>query len=180
MKYWQITTRRMSRAAQKLVMDDAWHQMNTSPFSWYRVWHKRMIQRAQFVSEIEAREMLPLLDRFEPIAERSGVEGFREQLVLESGEQGMRLVTLLGYPIEEGEHMHAFTHAIEQLGNSSEVRDHLLFLVTPLPDLSSAAMIDTEEIISHTKLLYQALRMGGSIQAALYSFQRALDSGDSL
>jgi hypothetical protein len=176
-KYWQITTRRMSRAAQKLEMDEVWHPSNASPLSWYRVWHKRMIQRVQFESVAEEQSLLPRLGQFEPVAERSGVEGFREQLVLESTERGMMIVSLLGYPITETESNHAFEHAIEAVGNTTQVRNSLLFLLTPLPELSSKSVIKSEELITHIKLLYQALNFGGGIQAALYSFQRATQSG---
>jgi len=165
----------MSRAAQKLIMDDAWHPSATSPHSWYRVWHRRLIQRAQFENEQEEQSLFPMLDRFEPIEERSGSEGFREQLVIELADDAVVFVTLLGYPLEEKASA-AFDRAIALANAATTFRDGLLFLRVTLDELTHEQVTLAEESAFRIKLFYQALAAGSGFAAAEAAYRRSWES----
>src|SRR5215212_4781811 len=101
MRYWQITTRRLSRAASKLTMDDVWHEWNAAPHSWYRVRNKKMVQRVTFDSPQEAEVLLPLVHSLEPLPELAQASGFREEITVRLLDDSLWFVIPLGYAFKE-------------------------------------------------------------------------------
>ena len=172
MKYWQITTHRMSKAANKLTADGAWHRFNTVTLSWYRVWQKRLIQRIQFDSQSEESEFLPRLPKFEPLAEITSGGGFREELVLRWSESGPSMTALLGYPFKDGTSSDKFDTALGQFDIHSERSEGLLFCVIGLRDFEKKEIEAKQSILLSAKLLYDALLRGERASNAIAVFQR--------
>jgi hypothetical protein len=97
LKYWQITTSRLSRAAQKLTMDDDWHPFESTPNAWYRVWHKKLVQRVNFADSHEEAQLLPLVREIEPLESMGRVGGFREEMEVTATDDGFAAIVPLGY-----------------------------------------------------------------------------------
>ena len=97
LKYWQITTSRLSRAAQKLTMDDAWHEFESMPHAWYRVWRKRLVQRVNFRDSDEEMQLLPMIRTIEPLESMGRTGGFREEMEIRMMDDRFAVVVPLGY-----------------------------------------------------------------------------------
>jgi len=162
----------MSRAAAKLNSDGSWHPFSTTPHSWYRVWQKKLIQRVQFESEAEESEFKDRMDHFEPLPEIATEEGFREELVLHSSENGLTIRTMLGYPISEEAFAHIFNVTLSSVGLGSEVIEGLLFLITPVEEFRTEIVAKKQEVILGGRLLYTALSRGENPQYAVAVFLR--------
>lgn len=158
MRYWQVTTRRLSTAAQKLEMDEAWHPFASTPHSWYRVWKRKLVQRVTFRDQVEEDGMLEKMADLEPLEDMVQTAGFREEIDIEELEQGLVLIGLLGYPTQVDKRMGPLLkrHSMRLIE-----KEGLQFIAVPVADLQKPQIMMAQERLLSAKLLFQAIVLHG-------------------
>lgn len=159
-------------------MDDAWHPFASSPLSWYRVWRKKIVQRATFENEREEAELLPQMSTIEPLPDLASVSGFREELAIVYRDSSLFVRLPLGYaPSAFAE----FERALRTLHIRSETEGELIFALLPLDALTREALLAVTEQQMAVRLYFQAVTAAGvdarALEAARDGFQR-MHSGD--
>jgi hypothetical protein len=187
MRYWQITTRRLSRAAAKLRMDDAWHAWQAAPLSWYRVWKKKMVQRITFETSAEEAIVFPLLGAFEPLPDVSGTAGFREEVWIVVEDDRFSLRVPLGYRFSEVEKQQAFDRPLAQFGMSTGVEQSLVYVNVPIEQFDRTSIIASQTLARGARLFFQGLtaattsrQIEGAAEVFTRHCQLALDEGPFL
>ncbi|HWF43256.1 MAG TPA: hypothetical protein VG537_01315 [Candidatus Kapabacteria bacterium] len=180
MRYSQITTSRLSKAARKLDPDGAWHPFQSTPFAWYRIWKKRLVQRVNFENADEEELLLPFVQRLEPLPEMATTTGFREELTIRSknkrlgDENAFEVVISLGYESPFIEEMRT-TLGSYQITLSPE--GPLLFAHLPLTVLTTEELTQAQEQILAVRLFFQAVTTSDSpraFEAAKIGFQNMM------
>ena len=172
MRYWQFTTRRMSRAVQKLEMDGAWHTFQSAEHSIYRVWNKKIVQRATFKDDAEEELLRPSIVVLEPLPDMAQTTGFREELRIELIADKLWMVQPLGYPLEPEENANSFERALAECGIRAMVLDGLLANATPVLEIERACLLQAIELGYAVRGLYNELKnsIGGAQPRALAQF----------
>lgn len=174
MRYWQVTTRRLSTAARKLEMDGEWHPFSSTPHSWYRVWKRQLVQRVTFRDQAEEDAMLSQISQFEPLETMVQTAGFREEIDIEATEKGgLSLIGMLGYPTSVDKRT---TPLLKRNGMSLIEKEGLLFVGVPLSDLETSVVMSAQEKLETAKMLYQAIQLHGpqAWDAAVAAFEKTL------
>jgi hypothetical protein len=157
MRYWQITTRRLSKAAQKLVMDEAWHPFQSTPLAWYRVWKKKIVQRLNFSSQQEQEMFLERFQNIPPLPEMATVSGFREELSMHLDGETLYAEVPLGYAPDHVEDLSAF---LSEYGINLRPEEQLLYARIPIPELTIEELARAQEAIVGVRLYFQAASQG--------------------
>lgn len=174
MRYWQITTRRLSKAAAKLEMDDEWHPFASTPHSWYRVWRKKIVQRVNFVDEKEEKILFDLIAAIEPLPELATVSGFREELNITLTDDRFWLTLPVGY---EPPHLESIQKALLEFGIRCQIKEGLLYAFLPIDSLSREALVLAQSTLVSLRLFFQAVLPSPNpqtIYAALEGFRNSL------
>lgn len=179
MRYWQVTTRRLSTAARKLEMDGEWHPFASAPHSWYRVWKKKLVQRVTFRDQAEEDSMLERISRLEPLETLVQTAGFREEIDIEESEGtsdgpgGLSLIGMLGYPTSVDKRM---TPLLKRNGMQMIEKEGLLFVAVPVRGLDTPTVMQAQEKLATAKMLYQAIQLHGATawDAAVAAFENTL------
>jgi hypothetical protein len=178
MKYWQVSMRRMSRAANKLDMDGAWHPFATGEHSWYRVWNRKTIQRTQFRDAIEQDLLLPMLADFEPLSELEQVSGFREEVRIDVIDDTFQIGVILGYPLTGKPQSQALNNAAKRHKITISTEETLLLVFVPLEGLTALEITRAQQLLSALRLFYQTLgtENAAAIGAANLAFERMVSA----
>jgi hypothetical protein len=174
MRYWQVTTRRLSTAARKLEMDGEWHPFSSTPHSWYRVWKQKLVQRVTFRDQTEEDSMLERISQLEPLETMVQTAGFREEIDIEETETGgLALIGLLGYPTSVDKRT---APLLKRNGMSLIEKEGLLFIAVPLSGVETAVVMSAQEKLATAKMLYQAIQLHGpqAWDAAAAAFENTL------
>lgn len=173
MRYWQVTTRRLSTAARKLEMDGEWHPFASTPHSWYRVWKRKLVQRVTFRDQIEEDSLLEKMADLEPLEEMVQTAGFREEIDIEELESGLALIGLLGYPTQVDKR---FGPLLKRNGMSLTDKEGLLFIAVPVDSLLKEDVMRSQEKLMTVKMLFQAIALHGSQawEAGVAAFENTL------
>ena len=155
-------------------MDGAWHPFATGENSWYRVWEKKTIQRAQFNDTAEQDLLLPVLERFEPLSELEQVSGFREEVRIELLDDTFKIGVILGYPLGGKAQGQALTKAAKRHSVSLTNEETLLLAFASLEALTGQEILRAQRLLTALRLLYQSLRTEDAsvIAAANLAFER--------
>jgi len=183
MRYWQVSTRRFSRASQKLEMDEAWHEFTATPLSWYRVWKKKLIQRVTFASSEEEGLLLPLVQTLEPLPDISPSTGFREEIALELADDKLLSRGILGYSLGD-EKDKLLKKGLKQFRIELREEDRVLKTTVSLLTLDHPSIKESQMRQEVAKLCYQTLyRMTNfdpqEWEAALYAAKTYLEGDPS-
>ena len=176
MRYWQITTARLSKAARKLDYDGSWHPFQSALYSWYRVWKKRLIQRVNFANSDEENMLLPLVEQIEPLPEMATVTGFREELNVTVGDETYRVTIPLGY---EPPNIADVQKTFSSYNISLSLEGNLLYAHLPLAALTTADLTEAQSQLSAVRLFFQAATMSedkNSLEAARKGFEKMMSS----
>jgi hypothetical protein len=175
MRYWQVTTRRLSSAAQKLDMDGEWHPFASTPHSWYRVWKKKLIQRVAFRDQAEEDRLLEQITPLEPLEDLVQTAGFREEIDIEELDRGLALIGLLGYPTQIDKRMGPL---LKRNGMALVEKEGLLFIAVPVSALEKPIVMSAQERLAAARMFYQAITMHGSPawEPAVMAFENTLRS----
>ena len=174
MRYWQITTARLSKAAQKLNYDGVWHPFQSAPLSWYRVWKKRLIQRVNFANSDEENLLLPLVEQIEPLPEMATVTGFREELNVAIRDDTYRVTIPLGY---EPPNIADVRKTFGSFNILLSLEENLLYAHLPLVTLTTADLTEAQSQISALRLFFQAATISedkNSLEAARKGFEKMM------
>ncbi len=173
MRYWQVTTRRLSTAARKLDMDGEWRPFSTTPHSWYRVWKQKLVQRVTFRDQAEEDSMLERISQLEPLETMVQTAGFREEIDIEETEQGLALIGLLGYPTSLDKRT---APLLKRNGMRLIEKEGLLFIAVPMTGVEKPIMMSAQEKLEMAKMLYQAIQLHGpqAWDAAAAAFENTL------
>jgi hypothetical protein len=155
MKYWQITTSRLSKAAKKLVWDDEWHPFESTPNAWYRVWHKRLVQRVNFEDAAEAEQLLPLVRKIEPLESMGRTGGFREEMEIRVTPAGFAAMIPIGYTPED---LKAFERTLARHKMLAEIQGNLLTIMIPFETLDHESLVEVRERLALARQLYEEHR----------------------
>jgi hypothetical protein len=157
MRYWQITTRRLSQAQHKLLKDGEWHPFGEQARSYYRVWQNKIVQRVSFESDEEERALFDAVKNIQPFRDTAGTEGFREELRFVFRDDHIAMLHPLGYVLPE-EQMKMFERVCEHFGAVSKAEGNLLWLEVQVAEITNAAIVRSQETIARLKLEYQSLK----------------------
>lgn len=175
LRYWQITTARLSRAARKLDYDGLWHTFHSTPYAWYRVWNKRLVQRANFSSYEEEHLLLPLVEQLSPLPEMATVTGFREELNIDTTNDRFEVKVPLGYAPE---YVDVIRSTLSVYGISIwEEESPLLYAYLPLVALTTPDLTRVQAQIAAVRLFFQAAISSDSskaMEAARLGFERIM------
>jgi hypothetical protein len=173
MRYWQVTTRRLSTAARKLDMDGEWHPFASAEHSWYRVWKRKLVQRVTFRDQAEEDSMLERISQLEPLETMVQTAGFREEIDIEERESGLALIGMLGYPTSVDKRMGPL---LKRNGMLLAEKEGLLFVAVPLAGVETPTVMSAQEKLATAKMLYQAIQLHGSQawDAAVAAFENTL------
>jgi hypothetical protein len=153
LKYWQITTSRLSRAAHKLTMDDEWHPFESTPHAWYRVWHKKLVQRVNFRDFAEQEQLLPLIRPIEPLESMGRTGGFREEMEVRIHGDGFAVVVPLGYAPEDPAE---FIRSLKSNNLQLSVEGNLASVVIPIEVLDHDSLAEARVRLALARQLYDA------------------------
>ncbi len=151
MRYGQITTSRLSRVAKKLNADGEWHPSETNPHAWYRVWRKRLVQRATFEDEREKALLLPALYTLEPV-ELASTGGFREELTIRITDDRLEVALPLGYRESVSD---ALLHSFKAHGITFTEEDGLLVAHLPFESLTTEDLTNVQERMVEVREAFQ-------------------------
>jgi hypothetical protein len=174
MRYWQVTTRRLSTAARKLEMDGEWHPFASTEHSWYRVWKRKLVQRVTFRDQNEEDAMLERISQLEPLETLVQTAGFREEIDIEATEKGgLSLIGMLGYPTSVDKRT---APLLKRNGMALVEKEGLLFISVPLSALDTPTVMSAQEKLATAKMLYQAIQLHGpqAWDAAVIAFENTL------
>lgn len=153
MKYWQITTSRLSRSAKKLEWDSNWHAFESTPHAWYRVWHKRLVQRVNFANSEEETQLLPLVRTIEPLESMGRTGGFREEMEIQITENGFAAVVPVGYaPADPTRLEREFTANKINL----RIEGNLATAVIPFERLDLESLVEVRERLALARQLFDS------------------------
>lgn len=155
MRYWQVSLRRLSRAANKFERDGLWHRAKSSILTWYRVPDKKWLQRVEFADKLEEAIFQPLIGNLPPLPDLGQTAGFREETRFRAEDDVIYQEILLGYGHEQGE---SLTPAHIKVRNE----DGLLYALTVLESMDIPHILDAaEKLVSYKSVfLDKKLRRG--------------------
>lgn len=148
-------------------MDEQWHPFSATPMSWYRVWKKKLIQRATFESDAEQETLFPMLMTLPPIENLSLEGGFREELHFELRDDQLYLVIMAGYALSE-EKNELLQPLLRMWGGVYEERDTLAFLAKELADFAPEYISEAQRYLEAMRLCYQALQSKGPVNMSVW------------
>jgi hypothetical protein len=174
MRYWQISRIRLGRAARKLTMDNEWHSFESTPYAWYRVWNKRLVQRVNFDNEDEEKKLLPLIQNITPLQELASVTGFREEIQVVWEADALFVTLPLGY---EPANIEAIRKKLKQYGIRLVDLDKLLYARIPIEAVTKAELENAQSKIVAVRLFFQAASLSAdarTMNAATEGFDKIM------